>query len=104
MEIKIGIQHVNREIVVESPSHPRPLARIDGAGSTSGGETTVETACGKVFELAVPFRRLDLEAGDPIRFYVELLDGDTSLDRAPREGIFELTVPSPDFERIMWQA
>ena len=29
--------------------------------------------------------------------------GDSSLDRAPREGIFELAVPSPDFERIMWQ-
>jgi hypothetical protein len=46
---------------------------------------------------------LDLAAGDPIRFYVELLRADTSLDRAPREGIFELLVPSPDFERIMWQ-
>ena len=42
--------------------------------------------------------------GDPIRFYVELVAGHTSLDRAPREGIFELTAPSPDFERIMWQA
>ena len=27
-----------------------------------------------------------------------------SLDRAPREGAIELTVPPPDFERIMWQA
>ena len=43
------------------------------------------------------------QEGDPIRFYVELLSDDASLDRAPREGIFELTVPTPDFERIMWQ-
>jgi hypothetical protein len=88
---------------VESPSRPRPIARIDGAGSPPINGTAVEAACGKVFELAVPFRRLGLKDGDPIRFYVEVLAGDTSLDRAPREGIFELTVPSPDFERIMWQ-
>jgi hypothetical protein len=44
-----------------------------------------------------------LKPGDPVKFYVELLDDDASVDRAPREGIFELTVPSPDFERIMWQ-
>ncbi len=38
-----------------------------------------------------------------LHFDVELLAGDISLDRAPREESFELTVPSPDFERIRWQ-
>ena len=57
----------------------------------------------KILELAVPFGRLGLRADDPIRFYVELIDGESSIDRAPREGIFELTVPTPEFERIMWQ-
>ena len=65
--------------------------------------TTVQAATGVIFEMAIPFARLELKAGDPIRFYVELFKGDASLDRAPREGIFELVVPSPDFERIMWQ-
>jgi hypothetical protein len=58
---------------------------------------------GAIVELAVPFARLGVEPGDPIRFYVELHKGDFSIDRAPREGIFELKTPSPDFERIMWQ-
>jgi hypothetical protein len=53
--------------------------------------------------MAVPFERLGLKPGDPIRFYVELLKGESSLDRAPREGVFELTTPSPDFERVLWQ-
>ena len=102
--LRIGfVDPSSREIVVQSPSGPRPIARIDHVGSPSSGETTVEAACGKIFELAAPFRRLDLKAGDPIRFYVELLAGETSLDRAPREGIFELTVPSHDFERFLWQ-
>ncbi|MBV8130519.1 MAG: hypothetical protein JO114_22955, partial [Planctomycetaceae bacterium] len=60
-------------------------------------------ATGQILELAVPFARLDRQPGESIRFYVELLKGETSLDRAPREGIFELSVPSADFERIMWQ-
>jgi hypothetical protein len=91
------------EIVVETPSAPRPVAYINHAGQTSSNGTTVEVATGRILELAVPFGRLGLKARDPIRFYVEILSGDSSLDRAPREGIFELTVPTPDFERIMWQ-
>ena len=37
--------------------------------------TTVQVATGAILELAVPFARLDLKPGDPIRFYVELLQG-----------------------------
>jgi hypothetical protein len=32
-----------------------------------------------------------------------LRDGQ-SIERAPPEGAIELTVPSPDYELIMWQA
>ncbi len=85
------------------PSATHPAAFLNQAGRPVANGTTVQVATGGVLELAVPFARLDLEPGDPIRFYVELLKADSSLDRAPREGIFELTVPSPDFERIMWQ-
>jgi hypothetical protein len=65
--------------------------------------TTIQVATETILELAVPFARLDLNSGDPIRFYVEVLKEDCSLDRAPREGILELSVPSRDFERILWQ-
>ncbi len=65
--------------------------------------TTIDASTGLIFEMAVPFARLELRPGETIRFYIELLRGPASLDRAPREGIFELVAPSPDFERIMWQ-
>ena len=78
-----------------SPSQPRPVAYVNHAGQPSSNGTTVEVATDQILELAVPFGRLGLRPSDPIRFYVELLEGDASLDRAPREGIFELTVPSP---------
>jgi hypothetical protein len=91
------------EINVPNPSVSRPLATIYHAGAPSSNGTTVDAATDKILELAVPFGRMGLKATDPVRFYIELVRGQTSLDRAPREGIFELTVPTPDFERIMWQ-
>jgi alpha-amylase/alpha-mannosidase (GH57 family) len=91
------------EIIVEHPSEPRPVAHIRQGGVFSCNGASVEAATDRIFELGVPFTRLGLKPGEPIRFYVELLQGESSLDRCPREGIFELTVPTPDFERIMWQ-
>jgi hypothetical protein len=91
------------EITVQQPAILRPVAYINHAGEPSSNGTTVDVATDKILELAVPFGRLGLKANEPVRFYVELLQGEASLDRAPREGIFELTVPTPDFERIMWQ-
>jgi hypothetical protein len=40
----------------------------------------------------------------PIHFAVELLEGDQAVERIPSEGAIETTVPSPDYELIMWQA
>jgi hypothetical protein len=91
------------EVVVRDPAEPRPTAIINHAGAPSSNGTTVEVATDRILELAVPFGRLGLRANDPIRFYVELMSGESSLDRAPREGVFELAVPTPDFERVMWQ-
>jgi alpha-amylase/alpha-mannosidase (GH57 family) len=102
--LRIGfVDPVEREIVVMEPAAPRPIAYLNHAGSPTANGTTVQVATDAIFELAVPFARLDIDPGDPIRFYVELYQGDSSIDRAPREGIFELAAPSPDFERIMWQ-
>jgi alpha-amylase/alpha-mannosidase (GH57 family) len=103
-QLRVGfVDPAEWEIVVQAPSVPRPSAYINHAGQPSSNGTTVEVATDRILELAVPFGRLGLKADDPIRFYVELIEGESSIDRAPREGIFELTVPTPDFERIMWQ-
>jgi alpha-amylase/alpha-mannosidase (GH57 family) len=91
------------EIYLERPGDFHPVGTIRHRGQPSSNGATVEAATDRILELAVPFGRLGLKSGDPVRFYVELLNDMTSLDRAPREGIFELTVPTLDFERIMWQ-
>jgi hypothetical protein len=103
-QLRVGfIDPPEREILVVAPASARPMAYLRQAGRPQANGQTIQVATGSVLELAVSFARLDLSRGDPIRFYVELLNQDSSLDRAPREGILELTVPSRDFERIMWQ-
>jgi hypothetical protein len=53
-------------------------------------------------ELSIPFERLGVTVDQPIHFFCELLEGQQSRDRAPREGTINLTCPSPHFEQIMW--
>ena len=64
----------------------------------------VELAVDQILELAVPFTDLGLAPDSAVQMYVEAVSRKQSVDHAPQEGVLEMTVPSPDFERIMWQA
>lgn len=65
-------------------------------------QTGVAVAIDQIAEVSIPFERLGVQIDQPLQFYVELLQGGQSRDRAPREGTIALTCPSPDFEQIMW--
>jgi len=67
-------------------------------------ESAIQAAADMIFELAVPFHALGVSTDEPIQFYVELLRDDQSLQRIPQEGAIETSVPSPDYELLMWQA
>jgi alpha-amylase/alpha-mannosidase (GH57 family) len=67
-------------------------------------EPGMEAAADMLLELAVPFRGLGLKTDDRIQFYAELLQKGQPVERIPHEGAIETTVPSPDYELIMWQA
>jgi alpha-amylase/alpha-mannosidase (GH57 family) len=62
----------------------------------------VRVAVDKIFEAQLPFEALNLKVDQPLQFFVEVLENQQSRDRAPREGLIQLTCPSPDFEKIMW--
>ncbi len=87
--LRIGfVDPAEWEVVVENPATPRPTAYIAHAGTPSSNGKTVEVAVDRILELAVPFRRLDVSPNDPLRFYVELLSAETSLDlRSPRRDL-----------------
>ena len=61
-------------------------------------------AVDEVLEMAITFESLKVVRDNALQFAVDVIRNGQSLDRAPREGAIELTVPPPDFERIMWQA
>ena len=61
-------------------------------------------AMGEIFELGVDRSIFELKERDVVHFFVEVLHGSNSLDRAHNEGTVETTVPPEDFENFMWQA
>lgn len=67
-------------------------------------DARISFAVDQILELTIPFTDLKVRADAPLQWYVEILGEQQSLDRAPREGFLEMSVPSADFERIMWQA
>jgi len=67
-------------------------------------DAQLEVAVGPILELGVRLSDVPLQPQAPVGLFVEAFDGDNSIDRAPREGVFELEAPTPDLEQIMWQA
>jgi hypothetical protein len=90
------------EIRVTDPGQKRPRARLY-LDETPVARSRVEVAADLVFELAVPWRTLGVATDDPVQFYIELLENGESIQRVPHEGAIETSVPSPDYELVMWQ-
>ncbi len=90
--------------------------RISGFGGDDGltakflrnkrkaGKAHVDAAVDDILEIGVAFESLRVVPSDPMHFFVEVLRDGKSLDRAPSEGSIEISVPTPDFEQLMWQA
>jgi len=76
-----------------------PHVRVGGAESRDG-----RAAVRDLVEVACPFEELGFRPRETARFHVSLLDGDTLLERAPTRGNLAFDIPTPDFEREMWQA
>jgi hypothetical protein len=91
------------EVLVSHPSWQEPILQLyhDDVPVTVSG---VQAAADTILEVAIPFRSLAVSTDAPVHFYVELMQGEQVIERAPHEGAIETCVPSPDFELIMWQA
>ena len=91
------------EVLVTQLQMPQAAAQLHPpAGGQAGAAWPVELGLDRIVELAVPFERLGVTADQPLAFFVELLQGGQSRERAPREGAIHLLCPSPEFEQIMW--
>ena len=57
----------------------------------------------KIMELSCPFVDLGLFPGIETEFFMELVSDGEVVQRIPRRTVFCLSVPSKEFERMMWQ-
>jgi hypothetical protein len=99
----VFLQPEGFELLVAHPNRKEPEVQLWRAGAVMAGAHAV-AAADQVLELAVPFRSLARRTEELVHFYVELLKDQQSVERIPHEGAIETTVPSPDYELIMWQA
>jgi alpha-amylase/alpha-mannosidase (GH57 family) len=100
--LRVGfVEPAGWEVVVRKPGRPEQALELRH-GDEVKPAAGVEVAIDQIAELAIPFERLGLKVDQPVQFFVDLLDGQQSVDRAPREGTISLLVPSADFEQIMW--
>ncbi|MHB1035856.1 MAG: hypothetical protein ACYC35_18730 [Pirellulales bacterium] len=91
------------ELVVDHPGQPRPNVALNHEGVLVP-DSGATAAADLLFELAVPFASLSAATDHPVQFCVELFQDEQSIERIPNEGAIETSVPSPDYELIMWQA
>ena len=91
------------ELLISHPNWQEPIVQLyhdDVPVSESG----VLAAGDVILEVAIPLSSLAAATDDPVQFYIELIKQEAAADRAPTEGAIETTVPSAEFELIMWQA
>ncbi len=96
------IEPADWELRIDKPGRTDQKVELLHAGAPVTGSMPLESGLDRIFETAIPFETLGVKVGDGVGFFVELLQGQQSRDRAPRDGAIQITRPSGDFERIMW--
>ncbi len=61
-----------------------------------------EVAMQDVLEIAIPFKDINAKEKDELNLYIAVLKGEEEIERCPWRGYISITVPTPDFEAIMW--
>ncbi|HXX58647.1 MAG TPA: glycoside hydrolase family 57 protein [Thermodesulfovibrionales bacterium] len=63
---------------------------------------SADVAVADIFECALPFRDIKAKEHDELNFFLSLHKGDEEIERCPWRGYITITVPTPDFEAMMW--
>lgn len=91
----------SRIIVAFSPSPHAELLRRTESGWTKTPDIP-DVAADDIFEIRIPFRALHAREKDEIRFSLCVMKDGEEVERCPFRGHITLTVPTPDFEAMMW--
>jgi hypothetical protein len=100
------VEPAGYELRIERPGRPEQTAQLLRKGVAFPDDPAsphrVQLAIEYIVEAGIPFDRLAVGVDEPLAFFIEVLEGGQSKDRAPRDGAIALARPSPDFEQIMW--
>jgi alpha-amylase/alpha-mannosidase (GH57 family) len=77
------------------------LLRKSDAGWT-GVKEFPDIAIGDILECAIPFQDIGAKERDELNVFLSLRKGGENVERCPWRGYITLTVPTPDFEAMMW--
>lgn len=64
--------------------------------------TLMNVAAQDVFEIEIPFEDITASENDEIDFSLEIMRNSEEVERCPQRGYITVTVPSPNYETIMW--
>jgi hypothetical protein len=95
------VEPPGRELIVQSPGRPEQAVAFYQEGRILES-SNIRVAIQQIIAMSIPFDLLGVAVDEPIQFFVELIESGQSRDRAPRDSYINLTRPSLDFERIMW--
>ena len=56
-----------------------------------------------IFEIKIPFNMVHAHEGDEINIFICVIKNGEEVERGPWRGFISFTVPTPDFEAMMWQ-
>ncbi len=61
-----------------------------------------EVAFLDIFEIGIPFADLKAKKEDEIHLFISISKDNEEMERCPWRGHLNITVPTPDFEALMW--
>ena len=61
-----------------------------------------DVAVQDIFEIGIPFSDLNAGEKEEINFFISIMNNDEEIERHPWRGYISVTVPTPDFEAMMW--
>jgi alpha-amylase/alpha-mannosidase (GH57 family) len=99
VDITRPFQH--RVLISLKPSLQAELLRRSESGWAKT-EYKPEVAADDIFEIKIPFSAFQAREKDEISFSVSVMKNGEEMERCPFRGHITLTVPTPDFEAMMW--
>jgi propanediol dehydratase small subunit len=91
------------ELVLSGLGEEHPTMTLVRPSQTPARKTLDSIRLDQILELAVKFEDLGVKPDDETEFAVEVSREGATIQRAPENTVIALKVPTPDFERQMWQ-